>query len=63
MALAKQISAQEVAKHNAAEDLWLVVDGTVYDMTDFAPEHPGGIDSEYILSYKRQLTVGERRAP
>ena len=34
-------------KHNKADDAWLVVDNKVYDMTDFAPNHPGGSDSKY----------------
>ncbi|TVY39298.1 Cytochrome b2, mitochondrial [Lachnellula occidentalis] len=36
------ISVQEVTQHNIPEDLWIVVDNTVYDFTEFAPEHPGG---------------------
>ena len=35
----------EVSRHNAANDLWLVVDGKVYDVTDFVDEHPGGVDA------------------
>ena len=42
----KLLSAQEIARHNTVEDLWIVVDGQVWDMTDFAPEHPGGIGSQ-----------------
>lgn len=42
----KSISVQEVQKHASDDDLWLVVDGNVYDLTEFAPEHPGGIDSK-----------------
>jgi L-lactate dehydrogenase (cytochrome) len=38
------ISAPEVAVHKTADDLWTVVDGEVYDLTEFAPEHPGGLD-------------------
>ncbi|KAJ9142738.1 FMN-dependent dehydrogenase-domain-containing protein [Pleurostoma richardsiae] len=38
------ISAQDVAQHNTPDDLWTVVDGVVYDLTEFAPKHPGGID-------------------
>ncbi|RDL32037.1 Uncharacterized protein BP5553_09439 [Venustampulla echinocandica] len=40
--MAPLISAQEVSKHNISEDLWIVVDDAVYDLTEFAPEHPGG---------------------
>lgn len=32
----------EVAKHGTQSDCWLVVDGSVYDVTKFIPQHPGG---------------------
>ena len=35
--MARVISVKEISKHNKPEDLWIVVDETVYDMTDFAP--------------------------
>ncbi|KAG4034415.1 hypothetical protein MFRU_003g03800 [Monilinia fructicola] len=38
----RSISVQEISQHNLPSDLWIVVDNTVYDLTDFAPEHPGG---------------------
>ena len=34
-------SLAEVARHNRPSDLWLVIDGDVYDLTDFAEMHPG----------------------
>jgi L-lactate dehydrogenase (cytochrome) len=43
--MARALSVQEISKHNIPDDLWLVVDDTVYDLTDFAPEHPGGASS------------------
>ena len=42
----KIIQASEVVQHHSVSDIWIVVDGKVYDMTRFAPEHPGGADSE-----------------
>ena len=43
--MARIISALEISKHCLPEDLWIVVDDTVYEMTDFAPDHPGGANS------------------
>lgn len=36
------VEASELAKHVNADDLWIAVNGEVYDMTEFAHEHPGG---------------------
>ncbi|CAE7031014.1 Delta(8)-fatty-acid desaturase [Symbiodinium microadriaticum] len=38
----------EVYKHSSPEDAWIVIDGRVLDVTDFAPRHPGG---PIILTY------------
>ena len=32
----------EISQHNTKTDCWVVVDGVVYDMTDFLDDHPGG---------------------
>jgi cytochrome b involved in lipid metabolism len=32
----------EVARHAQENDLWLVIEGNVYDLTKFYPDHPGG---------------------
>ena len=36
------ITMGDVARHASANDCWTVVDGVVYDMTEFASRHPGG---------------------
>eukprot|EP00472_Partenskyella_glossopodia_P005024 CAMPEP_0197535778 /NCGR_PEP_ID=MMETSP1318-20131121/51636_1 /TAXON_ID=552666 /ORGANISM="Partenskyella glossopodia, Strain RCC365" /LENGTH=573 /DNA_ID=CAMNT_0043093455 /DNA_START=64 /DNA_END=1785 /DNA_ORIENTATION=+ len=36
------IAMSEVAKHNKDDDCWIVVDGIVYDVSDFLDGHPGG---------------------
>ncbi|RFU81191.1 hypothetical protein TARUN_1037 [Trichoderma arundinaceum] len=45
----KKVATSEVLQHNKRDDVWIVVDGEVYDMTEFAPEHPGG--QEIILKF------------
>ncbi|CCM04990.1 uncharacterized protein FIBRA_07188 [Fibroporia radiculosa] len=38
----KQYTREEVAQHNTPDDLWLVIDAKVYDVTKFKGLHPGG---------------------
>ncbi|KAF4664579.1 hypothetical protein FOL47_005066 [Perkinsus chesapeaki] len=45
----KVLSAEEVAKHNTDKDCWMIIDDGVYDLTDWAPIHPGGAAA--IMSY------------
>jgi cytochrome b involved in lipid metabolism len=35
-------SLGEVSEHNSPEDLWIIVDGQVLDITTYQHEHPGG---------------------
>ena len=48
--MSRKISAQEVAKHCNIGDCWIVVNGKVYDLTKFAPNHPGGPESMLLAS-------------
>merc|ERR1712187_445759 len=36
------ISWEEIKKHDKPNDCWVVYEGTVYDVTEFVPNHPGG---------------------
>ncbi|KAG8814621.1 Cytochrome b2, mitochondrial precursor [Serendipita sp. 399] len=36
------ISYEEVKRHNTAESCWVIINGVVYDVTEFLDLHPGG---------------------
>ncbi|EON99307.1 putative cytochrome b5 protein [Phaeoacremonium minimum UCRPA7] len=41
--MSESYSTADVAKHkDEANRMWIIVDTGVYDVTDFADEHPGG---------------------
>ena len=41
--MTEQYTAAQVAEHKSEEKgLWVIVDGSVYDVTKFLAEHPGG---------------------
>ncbi|KAA1476810.1 Flavocytochrome c [Dentipellis sp. KUC8613] len=46
---ANAYTLEEVAKHNKKDDVWVIVDGQVLDVTSFLPDHPGG--EKAILLY------------
>ena len=41
----RKISAEEVKKHNKVDDLWVIIDKKVYDVTEYVEEHPGGVEA------------------
>ncbi|KAH8889792.1 hypothetical protein GQ53DRAFT_195663 [Thozetella sp. PMI_491] len=41
----RKISAEELGKHDGAEEPWFIVNGQVYDGTKFLEGHPGGAAS------------------
>ena len=36
------LTSDEVKKHNSASDCWSIIDGVVYDLTNWVDSHPGG---------------------
>lgn len=38
------LTESEIAKHNAANDCWIIVQGSVYNVTQYLQLHPGGSD-------------------
>ena len=44
--MSKTFSVADVASHSKPEDLYIIVDEDVYDVTAFQDEHPGGKKSK-----------------
>jgi cytochrome b involved in lipid metabolism len=38
----KPYTLTEVSQHSTKEDCWMVIEGVVYDVTKFIPDHKGG---------------------
>lgn len=38
----RKVSTDEISRHAQLDDTWIVVNGKVYDVTQFALNHPGG---------------------
>ncbi len=56
-----QYTLADVAKHNSADDCWMVINGSVYDVTTYVPSHPG---SEIVRGCGKDATSlfqGERK--
>lgn len=45
---------EEVAKHDNEDDCWMVINGKVYDVTDYIDDHPGG---DVILDVRFKFTI------
>jgi cytochrome b involved in lipid metabolism len=52
--MSKTFSTADVAKHNKGDDLYIIVDEDVYDLTKFQDEHPGGKKSASFFSWECQ---------
>ena len=39
-----EVSIEEVALHNSPNDLWIVIHGKVYNVSEWKDSHPGGED-------------------
>jgi ferredoxin-NADP reductase len=39
----REVTLEELSTHNKHDNLWLAIDGVVYDLTDFSEIHPGGL--------------------
>lgn len=39
--MSQTFSKDQVASHNKADSLWVIIDEDVYDLTKFQDDHPG----------------------
>jgi len=43
------LSMTELAKHSSSSDCWLLISGSIYNVTSYLPNHPGG--AQRILQF------------
>ncbi|MCA9332950.1 cytochrome b5 domain-containing protein [Candidatus Saccharibacteria bacterium] len=61
------LTSDEVKKHNSKSDCWTIINGDVYDITDYVGSHPGGseilracgIDATSLFT-KRETSDGQQ---
>lgn len=46
----RDVSPEELKQHSTEGDCWVAIHGIVYDLTDFAEEHPAGPESIWSLA-------------
>ena len=52
-----KVSVEELSKHDKIDDLWVAINGKVYDFTQFAPEHPGTSCQKSKSAFPRRLRL------
>lgn len=51
-AMSQRFSTADVASHSKADNLWIIVDEDVYDLTKFQDDHPGGKKSTFSTDWQ-----------
>lgn len=46
----RNVSLAELQEHSSPDDCWVAIHGMVYDLTEFADEHPAGAQSIHDLA-------------
>ncbi len=45
-----QYSLEEISSHNTFRDLWIILNGRVYDISKYSPYHPGGLKTLLMVA-------------
>lgn len=53
--MSKIFTTSDVASHNKPDNLYIIVDGDVYDLTKFQDDHPGALP---VLRLSRASCLG-----
>ena len=53
--MSQSFTSGEVASHNKPDNLYIIVDEDVYDLTKFQEEHPGGKKSTFSYRYNAKM--------
>lgn len=56
-------SAEDVAAHATETDCWAIIDGSVYDITEYIPRHPGGDDILRACGVDATTQFSQRMTP
>lgn len=59
--MSKTFSQSDVSAHKKPNDLWVIVDEDVYDLTKFQTEHPGEPNSTTLLHIKLNVIQEAKR--
>ncbi|CAD7933793.1 unnamed protein product [Amoebophrya sp. A120] len=51
------LTPSEIGKHNKQADCWVIIGDDVYDVTNWLPNHPGGVKP--IMNYAGQDATEE----
>ncbi len=51
------LTLDEIAKHNSADDCWLIINNNVYEVTNYINDHPGGAEKIIFFCGKDATTA------